>query len=75
LAILVYFAVQKLVGVRICVHLCDLWAALCASVVQTIPSLTGFAVFLGRIRLEPLAEKAEHSRNQVEGDDHQHNDE
>lgn len=37
--------------------------------------LTFIVVALGRIRLQPLAQEAKHSRYQVEGDDHQDDDE
>jgi len=48
---------------------------LCASVVQTLPSLSFSVAILWWIRLQPLTEEAEHSRDQIEGDNHQHNDE
>lgn len=46
-----------------------------ASVVQPKLFRTAFVAFLGWIRLKPLAEETEYSRNQIEGDDHQHDDE
>ena len=45
------------------------------SVVQTLPSLSVFADLLWWIRLQPLAEVAEHSRHKIEGDDHQDDNE
>ena len=48
---------------------------LCDSVVQTVLKLAGIAALFRRVGLEPLAEVAKHSRHQIEGDDHQDDNE
>jgi len=58
----------------------DKWVgsvALClrVSVVQIAPKLTVIAVLFWRVGLQPLAEETEDSRDQIDGDDHQDDDE
>ena len=48
---------------------------LCAVVVQTAPKLAVIAALFRRVGLQPLAEVAEYSRNKVDGDDDQDDDE